>query len=581
MLGFFSSCKEEKTEEKSEIKTNFQLKPTDKISSAFFWNGISIRPKIYFFKADSFISYDRFTDQKDVNYPKLITNSWGFKGSFNTKIDASLTNGQYGFYLFSGDKYVTLNSTNSNKYTDTTAKKIDQNWKFEKGFLPSGASLDAACYLGLNYGLFFKGDKVLKYDLDNNETIDVVTISTFFPGIDSNFEKDIDAAFYWGPSSRKDNVNNIYLIKDDKIVTVEIPKTPNLTPGIISDPQPIIGTWPGIGDRWSTFNLAMTSDPQYDYCNSLTCKLAGGAKKTYDDQALSVLNLRNKYDRLNRKFGIVINGDLTFERSSDAVERLSKFSDIGTTFMGLGNHDFGDNQEDVMDFIVNEFGKNKYIKYFDYDVHTKKGSLGYSWDIMNYHFVQLHTNPILTKTFLSENSQSKTLDFLKQDTAYWRGKNVIINMHAMNTSCVPVDDIYDKVFPPSLKVKFQNEFYSILDNAMNNGIKIRAIFLGHMHNIISDTLMVDGYYNPGSGKFEPSDKKYMKKLSCTNSSRSTYGSKITMDLASHKIPVFYCGSAEFNQYLDVEYRPNGMTIRQINSKNGGIEYKGRDAVLSW
>ena len=151
------------------------------------------------------------------------------------------------------------------------------------------------------------------------------------------------------------------------------------------------------------------------------------------------------------------------------------------------------------------------------------GSLAYSFDIGNFHFVQLHYHPGYENEFPFKTGQAFTLgiqgspaftvtpsyDWLRNDVqvASRAGRHVVINMHAM-PGTGDDDELLDAI-------RDQN---------------VVAIFSGHIHQ--------------------------------------RYGLRRTLNNGSRNIPVFYDGSVECERFLLVEFHPKYFNVGVINSSVG-------------
>ena len=191
-------------------------------------------------------------------------------------------------------------------------------------------------------------------------------------------------------------------------------------------------------------------------------------------------------EAVREPLGVIINGDLTAFWQESQVTLYKKFyhrnkhdqSDKNLKldiFPGLGNHDYENNVKDCWwreDPTLLLKGRNgcakhatAYIKQMlncdtvpnfpkarisSYD----ESSLAYSYDIGNWHFVQLHNYSSYTVPSLGITSSH---DWLKQDLerAKVAGKHIVINMH----------QFYD-----------DRKFRSTIKN-----YPVKAIFVGHLH----------------------------------------------------------------------------------------------------
>src|SRR5262249_3913914 len=112
--------------------------------------------------------------------------------------------------------------------------------------------------------------------------------------------------------------------------------------------------------------------------------------------------------------GVIINGDLTeYGHDWQFAKYREVYDGLGLkTYPGLGNHDYKNNVNDCaenncanrMVTYMNDYVKGLKPASYDFresNVHYEfpslrkvyEGSLAYSWDIGNVHFVQLHNYP--------------------------------------------------------------------------------------------------------------------------------------------------------------------------------------------
>lgn len=223
---------------------------------------------------------------------------------------------------------------------------------------------------------------------------------------------------------------------------------------------------------------------------------------------------------------------------------------------GLGNHDYANNANDTFQnhaairmsqYMHNFLLNNNDIRSYDFKVgeETKlskseidllhkniassgnkspnfesgvvnknfTGSMAYSFDNMNYHFVQLQNYPTYTTSYggyilgfirYEQYYITTSLEWLKKDLEENKEKEIIINMH----------DFFEH---------FSNheEFLNII-----KPYKVRAIFGGHIHEEIG-----------------PSGRR-------------------------GNIPIFFCGSAEYQKFLSVDFYPDKFVVQSIYSNNG-------------
>ncbi|MDX8000861.1 phosphoesterase [Xenorhabdus sp. Reich] len=211
----------------------------------------------------------------------------------------------------------------------------------------------------------------------------------------------------------------------------------------------------------------------------------------------------------NFAFGIV-NGDITeFGRrnSRESFDEIYTSRLSSTLFIGLGNHDYANNVGDCtttgepssdgcalsaiwdMNDRINEYKKmdmEAFSSYFDED--KKTGSLAYSWDYGDMHYVQLQNYPTytttLSPTFGADTKIKSSLSWLEKDlqSAANRGKTIILNFH----------DAKDHFAKKSSQDEL-NKFKQLLEK-----YKVIAIFVGHTHSAGKSDLYGIPLYNSGA-----------------------------------------------------------------------------------
>jgi cytolysin (calcineurin-like family phosphatase) len=250
--------------------------------------------------------------------------------------------------------------------------------------------------------------------------------------------------------------------------------------------------------------------------------------------------------------GLVLNGDLTAYGNPGEFDKFNSiYAGLKTPmYLGLGNHDYSNNIDHtyenhagnrMVEFMINHIKSNgstnsdyKVSDAFQFPsiVTTITGSLAYSWDMGNVHFVQLQNFPIYQREWSNYvtigAAKTKTvkitasLNWLEQDLSIARkaGKMIILNYHD--------SDEHWKEFSGTKFGSLSSQFTKILDN-----YKVGAVFVGHYHTSIGG---VENY-----------------------SSR---------DVNYGNTPLFYCGSASQSKYLLVNFSGNKMTVENVSSING-------------
>ena len=245
--------------------------------------------------------------------------------------------------------------------------------------------------------------------------------------------------------------------------------------------------------------------------------------------------------------GLVINGDLT---AWGASSQLSTFKDIYSSisvplYLGLGNHDYQRPDEEggsgcdahdcsrMVEFMVDHIEERQYPNRdiniatgysFPSNFRTISGSLAYSWDIDNIHFVQLQNFPSYTQTWGAYHAGDartnnveirSSMTWLEQDlaNAYAAGKSIILNYHDPREHWKDHDNIKD-------------QFLDLLTR-----YDVTAVFVGHYHELL-------GLGGPGvTEEFGVVD----------------YGS----------VKVLFSGAPTYRRYLSVHFKDSKMTVSEI------------------
>ncbi|MRI34766.1 hypothetical protein EOPP23_17430 [Endozoicomonas sp. OPT23] len=332
------------------------------------------------------------------------------------------------------------------------------------------------------------------------------------------------------------------------------------------------------GDNSSPFTLIFSSDPQYPWwrgahdsaCSSEECvkeKSAG----LIADQIQSMNNMVNiRFSERNETItgtwpdtsnipasrrdqpipdpqGVVVNGDLTAFWHSWQVEKYMSFYHRNDAdplnphnlkldfYPGLGNHDYANNKNDCwwqrnaeyLPYKANGCARNAahYIKklvscdlapnFPDQSITGfNESSLAYSWDIGNYHFVQLHNYPGYT---YSDVNVSDSYEWLRSDLeiAHNAGQRIVLNMHDSGA------DLYSLAFRAAISER-----------------NVVAIFSGHLHE-------QNGFVG-----------------SVNNGSQS--------------IPIFRSGASEYSTLLLAEFGANHLTVAVVETFDGIPVFRNPD-----
>ncbi|PHM74610.1 metallophosphoesterase [Xenorhabdus kozodoii] len=193
-------------------------------------------------------------------------------------------------------------------------------------------------------------------------------------------------------------------------------------------------------------------------------------------------------------FGI-INGDMTeFGRQSTRNSFYKIYNKLlFPYYFGLGNHDYANNVNDCtegLDFsknacarwsvdnmaseISNHYQKELLLNFSSYyNNSNRSGSLAYSWDFGNIHYVQLQNYPTyhvkLDHYAASTINITTSMEWLKNDlaNAYSRGKASILNFHDGTQHFIQKSTDEEKK-----ELKDFIEKYNVM-----------AVFLGHTHQV--------------------------------------------------------------------------------------------------
>jgi hypothetical protein len=259
------------------------------------------------------------------------------------------------------------------------------------------------------------------------------------------------------------------------------------------------------------FFMTTVSDTQFpwSYCSdSSSSSLCAQEKGTYPN--LSLADLSHMYNgrlqgSLNsvkdsvgagRFGGTIINGDLTAfgDQGSDKSDYISYYEHglSMNVYLGLGNHDYANNVDDCGEnqcasqmvwYLNNQvttlnpvrFDYSESGAYYSFPSIRKdySGSLGYSWEIGNVHFVQLNNYPVYARSWNGWNFGAARRDYINISSAIsWlrsdladatsRGKKIILNWHD-----------WDEHVPGNSN---NPDILAVL-----NDFPVSAVFCGHFH----------------------------------------------------------------------------------------------------
>lgn len=304
----------------------------------------------------------------------------------------------------------------------------------------------------------------------------------------------------------------------------------------------------------SGFHMILASDPQYPRVPSGMDESSAQKKESEKLNRDHVTSMNKFVQQKSTVKGVIINGDLT---EYGHLYQLRKFKEIYNDlkvpmYLGLGNHDYMNNVGNtfsnqaanrMVEYMIehiegNGISSKDYTQSKSYKfpeiVRTINGSLSYSWDVDNVHFVQLQNFPVYERNwsdFLGSDAERKTvniknsLEWLETDLANARraGKVIILNYHDS-------DENWSNEGGTTTMI---NEFTDMLFR-----YHVSAVFVGHYHATIGEHTVPNNHAN------------YYEKNGT-------------------KIPVLYCGSAVNSKYLLVKFLENQMIVENVSSLNGG------------
>jgi len=289
----------------------------------------------------------------------------------------------------------------------------------------------------------------------------------------------------------------------------------------------------------NNFTMLFVADPQYPWVKSTEENLPDQqvediSKKYILEQASNMNNYANSAGGAVK--GVIVNGDLTaFGRKSQMDVVMAYYATLTMPyFLGLGNHDYSNCVDDTQNnasasYMINFMADHVNAKAktgFDYvktgNKHT--GSLSYSWDINNIHFVQLHNFPAYEYNWTGtppggaqqEYDIKASFNWLENDlnNARKAGKGIILNMHDLAGF-----NSYN--FPAA---------YARLV-AIINKYEVAAVFVGHLHEKLGE---------------------------------STPGAKVG------NAPIYYSGAPCYNQYLAVDFKGDKMDVKMIKTPGNTV-----------
>ena len=251
----------------------------------------------------------------------------------------------------------------------------------------------------------------------------------------------------------------------------------------------------------SLFTMFFISDTQYPWA------CINGTPIKCEDEAMAKVDAITQVSWIYKKVeeigienvgGIVINGDLTAYGHKSEFENFKKLW-LSTLMMkglrifpGLGNHDYENNVDHCYNnncatrmyhFMKDFLKESPYITNSDYKgskVYYKfpesrldhKGSLSYSWNVGDIHFVQLHNHPGYKNQWKSWNiSKALRETFYIEPSFQWLRKDLAKAKKENKKIILSLHDTWEGIK--------SEEFRNILKE-----FKVSALFGGHLHEYV-------------------------------------------------------------------------------------------------
>ena len=353
----------------------------------------------------------------------------------------------------------------------------------------------------------------------------------------------------------------------------------------------------------SSFQMLFVSDPQFGWDGTKPNELAiyssdytgdpeDSWEKSVERQVASMLPIRMPL--ANPKYaGMVLNGDVT---NTGKARQLKKFDKLfqglfDNIYVGLGNHDYDNylksrDNEDVFEWYERTISGLPGLLSYDIDGPRDSsgardkysGSLAYSWDIGDVHFIQLNNYPSyrVQGDYDVEFDIRDSLGWLESDLReHGQGKRIVINMHALSVSAfrsqgcsppcdtlgdIPANQPLDADGNPkplsesqrsSNTVADYQEFQRVLDIA-RQGAKdhVVLVFAGHIHSWAGSAqdFYVDRSPQPSRAANPPG--------------------QTILTSAGESIPIFFCGGAQYSKHLIVDFESDSIVVKTIDSRFG-------------
>ncbi|EYF07694.1 metallophosphoesterase [Chondromyces apiculatus] len=235
--------------------------------------------------------------------------------------------------------------------------------------------------------------------------------------------------------------------------------------------------------QWSDFSvddyvMVFASDPQLSWtncedssssprCAAEQARYPGWSQedlgRLYNERLVSAINSVKDHLGDSLYGGTVVNGDLTeFGNQGPDLDDYIRIYEHGlrsNVYLGLGNHDYANNvgdcsengcatsmvwylKEQVSTLNPARFDYVESGTYYSFPSNRRDhvGSLGYSWDIGNVHYVQLNNHPGYTRSWNGWNFSAARRDYIDIYSALgWlqsdlaaaasAGKKIVVNLH--------------------------------------------------------------------------------------------------------------------------------------------------------
>jgi uncharacterized cupredoxin-like copper-binding protein len=240
------------------------------------------------------------------------------------------------------------------------------------------------------------------------------------------------------------------------------------------------------------FNAFITSDSQAWRLESGDPNSSAN-RAPWESRNANVVKAINAVADSNGADFLILNGDLTeFGREVMRDSFYDVYNSLTLPYLyGLGNHDYQNNVGDCtegldvsynacarwsVDAMAAAMKDYRYIEPYhfssDWNYDSYSGSLAYSWDYGDFHFVQLQNYPTyeiyLDHYAASARNIRPSMDWLQNDlrAAKERGKASILNLH----------DGTDHFIKESTEAELER-FRSLIDD-----YRVLAVFDGHSHS---------------------------------------------------------------------------------------------------